>query len=217
MLCELALGGFVFGAAFGGLDADGVESPTGEVVWAGAHVDFAEFHGAFEAVEEEVGADPWHAFRGPFVEVHVGVDAAGLFVEFAGFEGGLESVEGACVRGEEAEGIVMGAADGAGFDELIDGGLGESERGGFCVADVVALIDHGPFVESVAGEVAGSAAGGDEEVADPAEAEDFLVAEQIGIGEEPAVPDAVVARCEGRAVRRIVPFEGEAMAGVPVF
>jgi hypothetical protein len=195
----MALGGFVFGSAFRGFDADGLEAPTGEVVWAGAHVDFAEFHGAFEAVEEEFGADPWHAFRGPFVEVHVGVDAAGLFVEFAGFEGRLEAVERASLRGEEAEGIVVGAADGSGFDQVIDGGLGEAERGGFGMADVVALIDHGPFVESVAGEVAGSAAGCYEEIADPAEAEDFLLGEKIWIGEDPTIKEAVVAWCEGWA------------------
>lgn len=90
--CKAALLVLIVFPPGGGFDFYGGDIPCGEIVGAGAHVDIPEFVGEAEGGEEECGADPWHAFCGPFVEVHVCVDAAGLLVEVACLEAGLEAV-----------------------------------------------------------------------------------------------------------------------------
>lgn len=82
------LDAFVFASALRGLDLDGGVAPVGEIVGSGAHVDLARFDGEEEGFAEEIAGNPGGAFVGPLVEVHVGVDAAGLFVFLAGEESG---------------------------------------------------------------------------------------------------------------------------------
>ncbi len=154
--------GFVFLAALCGFDFDRDDIPCGEVVGAGAHIEVAEIAGEMESFQEEVGTDPRHGFGGPFVEIHVGVDASGLFVEVAGIEGGLDAVERFGGGGEKAEGIVMGAGDGTGFYEEIDFILWEAKGSDGGMTDVFSTINHGPFVHAVAGEVWWAVAGGGE-------------------------------------------------------
>lgn len=84
------------------------------------------------------------------------MDAAGLLELVAGFECGLEAVERAGRGGEETEGIVVGAGDGAGLDEGVDLFLWKSQRGEGGMADFLGAVNHGPFVQAVAGEVGGS-------------------------------------------------------------
>ena len=61
----------------------------------------------------EVAAHPRHAFGGPFVEVHVGVQAAALLGVLAAIKGGFEFVEGEGTRREKAVGIKVTAGNGS--------------------------------------------------------------------------------------------------------
>ena len=144
-------------AAFGGFDGDGVVAEVGEVVGAGAHVEDAAFDSEGEGLSDEGGADPGPEFGGPLVEVHVGVETGALLHFEAGFEGGLEGVERGGGRGEEAVGVVVGAAEGLAFDE---GGelVGGEAEGVALVADLLGglAVDHGPFVEAEAPEARGA-------------------------------------------------------------
>ncbi len=64
-----------------------------------------------EGFTDEAASYVWPQFVGPFEEVHIGVEAACLFQLGSVFVGGVECVSGECLRGEEAEGVVVGAAE----------------------------------------------------------------------------------------------------------
>lgn len=158
----------VVGAAFGGLYFNGREAEGGEVVGTGAHVEFADVAGEGEAVGDEFGGDVGGEFEGPFVEVHVGMQAAGLFVLRGAFAGELDAVERTSGGSEKAEGVVVGAAEGLGLDDGGELGGREAERV-LVVAYLVGrlAIDHGPFVQAEAAEEGGAVAGGGKQVAQP--------------------------------------------------
>jgi hypothetical protein len=61
-----------------GLDGDRGEAVGAEVIGAGAHVEQARLGGQLERGEQQVAADPGVELVGPAIEVHVGVEAAGL-------------------------------------------------------------------------------------------------------------------------------------------
>lgn len=168
--CESALFCFVFAATFLSFNFYRYDVPCGEVVRAGTHVEIAQFTGEPEGFQQKPGADPWHGFCGPFVEIHVCVDAAGLLVEMACIESWLDAVEGFCGTCEEAEGIVMCAGDRVRLDEGIDFMLGQAERGEGGMTNFLAAVNHRPFVHAVTCEVRRSVAGCDQEVDDPLDA-----------------------------------------------
>lgn len=99
----------VFLFALNGFDADGREAEFAEIVGAGSHIDFACVGGEIEAIDDEFAGNPRGQFVGPFVEVHVGVDAAGLFEIEAGVEGRVTGIEGGGGFSKEAEGVEVGA------------------------------------------------------------------------------------------------------------
>jgi len=113
----MALESLVLGAALWELDGDGREAEGGEVIGAGAHVYLADVAGELEAIGDERGRGQGDEFVGPFVEVHVRVEAAAL-LEVCGC-GTLElvAIEGTGLGGEEAKGVVVGAAEGLGLDD----------------------------------------------------------------------------------------------------
>lgn len=188
---EGALSCFVFGSALGGFDRDGGVAKRAEVVGAGAHVQDAGVEGEEETVEDEVGADPGREFVGPFVEVHVGVEAASLF------EGELVvALEGPGVARlgggrEEAVGVEVGAGEWTAFDEVGQLPGIESEREAR-VAEVVGAIDHGPLVETETGEVSRALSGRLEEVEGALEPRSAGQREGIG-REDDALGGAAVA------------------------
>lgn len=99
--------GLIAATAIGRLDADGRASPLGQVVRTGAHVQISQLHGQLEAVQEKFRAAPRHRLRRPFVEIHVGVDATGLFQHYSAFQRRLQAIQGFRRRGEKPERIVV--------------------------------------------------------------------------------------------------------------
>ena len=83
---------FILGSALSCFDWDWRVAQVGKVVGAGAHVELAPGEGDLEALAEQVAAHPWPEFGTPFVEVHVGVQAAALLELNALFKGGSEAV-----------------------------------------------------------------------------------------------------------------------------
>ena len=156
---EVLLEAHVFGAPGRGFDRNGLIAVVGEVVGRGSHIEFAQFEGEKEGGAEKVGAEPWHGLEGPLVEIHIGVDAAGLFVILAGVEGRLQSIEGLGCRSEKAHRVEVRAGEGLGVDEVLDGGIAQAQRSTFAVPGIVALINHRPFMQSVAAEVGGPLGG----------------------------------------------------------
>ena len=71
---------FVFTAAIACFDFDGLIAPWSEIIRCSAHVDLTGFDREEEGFAEEVGGNPRGAFVSPLVEVHVGVETAGLLV-----------------------------------------------------------------------------------------------------------------------------------------
>ena len=212
---EGALGLLVGLAAFGGFDGDGVVAEVGEVVGAGAHVEDAAFDSEGEGLSDKGGTDPGPEFGGPLVEVHVGVEAGALLHFEAGFEGGLEGVERGGGRGEEAVGVVVGAAEGLAFDE---GGelVGGEAEGVALVADLLGslAIDHGPFVEAEAAEARGAVEDVAAEGGDPGGELAGFFREQGGIER-----DGVGGAQKERVVEEVGvgDFEGGAERGEPLF
>ena len=113
-MADFTLMGFILSAAFWGFDFDGLIAVFREVIGAGAHVELACFEGELKAIPMQLAANPWHAFGGPFVEVHVSVQAAALFGVLAAIKGGFEFVEGEGTRREKAVGIKVTAGNGSG-------------------------------------------------------------------------------------------------------
>ena len=100
----------------------------------------------------------------------------------AAHQRGLQAVERPGVGVEEAEGVEVRAADGPRLDQRVDLRLGQPQRGGAGVADLLAAIDHRPLVQAVAGEYRRAVAGGGEQFAQAVKARLLLVGEQVGIG-----------------------------------
>lgn len=137
-------------------NGDGVESELTQVIGAGAHVQGASEDGEFKSVGHQVAADPWPEFASPLVEIHVGVEASGLFVLMTGFEGWLEGIERDGRGREKTEGVVVGAAERLGFDEIGNVPGGQAKR--MLIVSDLALalaVNHGPLVQSVAAEACG--------------------------------------------------------------
>ncbi|MFM1941829.1 MAG: hypothetical protein RI897_811 [Verrucomicrobiota bacterium] len=156
-------------SALWGFDGDGDEAEVLEVIGAGAHIEGAGLGGELEGFTDEGAADVGPEFIGPLEEVHIGVEASGLFQLGSIGVGGVQCIFGGGLGSEEAVGVVVGAAECLGFDELVNGVWGESEWGGV-MADFcgVELVDHGPFVEAVAIEAGWSVEDFVAEVSDPA-------------------------------------------------
>ena len=114
------MSGLVIAPTIGGFNGDGAIAKIGEVVRTGPHIQFASFPGEEEGVGDEVAADPGRHLVGPLVEVHVGMKAASLFHFHAGIERGSIFVERSICGREEAIGVVVGAFDGEGCDQLLD-------------------------------------------------------------------------------------------------
>lgn len=202
-------------AAFGGFDGDGVVAEVGEVVGAGAHVEVAAFLGEGEGLSDEGGADPGPEFCGPLIQVHVGVEAGALLHVEPGFEGGLEGVEGGGGRGEEAVGVVVGAAEGLAFDE---GGelVGRESEGVALVADLLGglAVNHGPLVQAEAAEARGAVEDVAAEGGDPGGELAGFLGEKVGVERE-----GIGRAEEGWVVEGVVfcDFNGGAERWQPLF
>ena len=104
---KMALGLFIGGAALRRLDGNGWIAESREVVGARAHVEFADVSRQLEGVGEEFGWSPRREFEAPLVEIHIRVQAAGLF-EVGGFLArGLEAIERSGFFGEKTERVVV--------------------------------------------------------------------------------------------------------------
>ena len=106
--------------AFGGFDGYGREVVGREVVGACAHVDDTCFAREFESIGNEAACDEGVEFVGPFVEVHIGVNAPRLFHGLHVLRGGLEFVARSSRLCEEPKRVVVGTYNGVGFDNFGD-------------------------------------------------------------------------------------------------
>ncbi len=159
--------GNVFRAPGWGLDGNRWEAVGGEVVGAGPHVDFAGLAGQKVGVGGEFGGDPGAEFVAPLIEVHDDVDAAELLHVGAVLAGRLAGVEWLGSRGEEPEGVEVGATDGLAFEEGGERFGVESEGQG--VAGLRGTVEHRPFMKAKAGVEVAAALGCGEEFFNEAE------------------------------------------------
>ncbi len=111
---------FVCLAAFWRLDANRVATPRGEIVRAGPHVEIANAYCEFKALDQQGGSTPWHRFGGPFVEIHIGMQTAGLFVIVTRRKIRLHTIEASGLGREKPKGIVVRAANCTTGDKVVD-------------------------------------------------------------------------------------------------
>ena len=116
---EITLYFFVAAAALDGLDFDWRISESFKVVRRGAHVDLAAGEGELEALPENVGTYPRHGFVRPFVEIHVGVDAARLLHLLSRFVGRLVAVQRDRTWCKKPKRVIMRAAKWTGFHDRV--------------------------------------------------------------------------------------------------
>jgi len=180
LFADFTLEGFVGFPSFGSFHFNGCVAVLGEVVNAGSHIEFSGGEGELKTSPEQITTDPWHGFGRPFVKVHVAVEAGRLFKLLARFESWGEFIESLGGGWDESDRIEVTAAQRAGFDEVVDFFLTESEWGVFAMAVVATPVNHRPLVHSETGKVAGSGLGGDEEVVDVFESVVFFFAERFG-------------------------------------
>ena len=112
-MADFTLHRFIFSAAFAGFYFYRFIAVFREVIGACSHIELACFEGELKAIPMQLAANPWHAFGCPFVEVHVGVQAAALLGVLAAIKGGFEFVEGEGTRREKAVGIKVTAGNGS--------------------------------------------------------------------------------------------------------
>ena len=176
--CPLILN--VLGLALRCLDPDGRVSPLFKIVGRGLHVHGPDPPGQFEAVHHQLARQGRRQFVRPFVEVHVGVQAAGLLHGALVVPRGGELVERDGVRGVEAEGVEVRAADPVVFHHGVCA-FGAEPQLEVLVAkiELVLAVDHGPLVQSEATKLGGPRDGSREDDAGEA---DGLGA----VGHEPA-------------------------------
>src|SRR4051812_42272543 len=91
---ELPLAGLVIRASRGSFDGNRAEAQTGEIIRAGAHVDFADLAGEGETVRHQFGRRERRQLEGPFVEIHVRMEAAALLQLGLRRAGRLQLVQG---------------------------------------------------------------------------------------------------------------------------
>ncbi|OUE06971.1 ribosome-associated heat shock protein Hsp15 [Clavibacter michiganensis subsp. michiganensis] len=166
-LGEAALLGRVARLARGLLDAHRLETQAGHVVRARAHVERADVAGQLERVEQHLAGHERAELRGPLVDVHAGVQAAGLLEVRLGLAGGRERVPRHGLGREEAEGVDVGARQLVGLDDLVGRGGSEAERQ--ALMPLLAgpdLVDHRPLVQAEAGEAPGARGGAAEDPLD---------------------------------------------------
>ena len=103
-------------------------APRPHVVRRGAHVEHPDVPGQLEAVGHQVRADHRGEPEGVLVEVHPGVQAAGLLEVGPVVRAGGERVARPGVVGEEAEGVEVGAGDPVRLDHGVGAGAAEPQR-----------------------------------------------------------------------------------------
>jgi len=81
-----------------------------EVVWGRPHVDLPRAYGELETIQDETPGNVRLEPHGVLVEIHVGVDAPGLFVVCLTCSRGCVFVQRFRFGGEEAESIYVRAA-----------------------------------------------------------------------------------------------------------
>src|SRR4051812_4906493 len=101
--------------AFGRLDTDRLDPYGGEVVRRGGHVDLSDLAGQLEAVSDELGGRRGRELVSPLVQVHRGVQAAGLVEVTLALTGGLHEIEPSRWPGEEAKRVDVCAGDAVGL------------------------------------------------------------------------------------------------------
>ena len=167
---QFALQLLIESPSVGGLNRYGLIAVFCEVIRAGAHVQFPQFHRQLKAIELEIGTDPWHRLRGPFVKIHASVQAAGLLKIHTGVHVRLKPIHGSCFRLKEAKGIKVRTADGTASNKRINLLLRQPKRAGLAVPDISSTINHRPFMNTMAAEIGCPVAGRDEEIAYPPQA-----------------------------------------------
>ena len=144
----------VLGLAFGGFDQDGGIAPRVQVVGGRLHVHGPDPPGELEAVHHQLAGQQRRQFVGPLVQVHVGVQAAGLFHGPLVLPARLQAVQRHGVRGVEAEGVEVRAADPVVLDHLVGPFGAEPQLEVFVPElELVLPVDHGPFVQPEAAEL----------------------------------------------------------------
>ena len=149
---------FIEGASGAGFNGNAVETKGLAIVGAGFHIEDTGFSRHLKTLPEQMGTDPGHALGSQFVEVHVGMEAAALFVMNARLFLRTDTVKVFRRGGKEAKCIEVTTADGAAADKCINGLLGDAQGQLFTVAYFtffVASIDHGPFMHAKAAEAGG--------------------------------------------------------------
>ena len=189
----------VLGPALRGLHPDRRIAKAGQVVRARLHVDRTDLAGQPEAVRDEFTGDQRRQLVRPLVEVHVRVQATGLFE--VGLRGTrrLQHVERAGGRREEPERVEVAAAHAIGVDD----GRGLRRRQAqrpFGVAQLVRglAVDHRPLVHAEAAEVRRPRRRAGEHLADPRDRVAASRTYPCRVERDPGGPQRVVRAEVGR-------------------
>src|ERR1700722_907237 len=142
----------IFGTARRVLDDDRRIPVVAEVIWAGSHVDLTCSRSKFQAVEQRLGLDQRAQLVRPFVQIHVCVQATGLFPILLRGAAGRARIAWRRIRGEEAERVEVAAPQrpgNLGLDHGV-GARGAQPQRNTAVAYLAAAVDHPPLMQSKA-------------------------------------------------------------------
>lgn len=163
------------------LDRHGDHLPGAEVVRGGLHVEQPNVSGELERVEQQLSGDQGTELRRPLVQVHSGVQAAGLFEQRLLLAGQRGAIARHRLRGEETEGIEVGAAQFMALDDRVSACPSESQRHGMAV--LVGAVDHGPLVQPEAAELPRPRGGAPQHPLDEPGEVGLLRSERGGVGD----------------------------------
>ena len=108
----------------------------------------------------------------------------------------------------------MGATDRARGDQGVNFFLGKTQWGAFPMADIASLTNHGPLVQSVAGEIGRAGLGEFEKLQNPLQTVASLVGEPGGVDAHHAILTAIVFW--GEPVQGII-FQHHSDSRMPAF
>ena len=193
--CEVALRRGVLLFALGRLDPDRVVAEAGQVVRRGAHVEHPDVARQLEAVCDQLGRDQRAQPEGVLVEIHPGVQTAGLLEGRPVVCGRAQRVEWPRRGREEAVGVVVGAGDPVTFHDLVSAARPEAERVRRVSGPILGEpVDHRPLVHAEAAEVCRALGSGHEKRVSAGDQVASSIDLRGGNGLRPAVEHDAVPR-----------------------
>jgi hypothetical protein len=119
-LGEIALPLHILASPFSRFDPDRCETEVAQVIGRGLHVYRAHVAGERECIGDDVGSEHRIGPIGPLVQIHSGVQAAGLFEFHLRCPCRLDRVQWGSGSGIEPEGIEVCASQRSGLHHLSD-------------------------------------------------------------------------------------------------